>query len=86
MSTDVQKHEKKEAKARPKSSDKKTLGGHLKDLKAEFHKVVWPSRKDLIKQTATVIVTSGIIGAVIVGYDAAFAFGMQLFSAFILSL
>jgi len=49
----------------------------LQDIRAEFNKVIWPSRADLVKQTITVIITSAIIGAVISGLDYIFAFGYQ---------
>ena len=83
MSDEGKQREKKEANVK---SDKKTLAGHFKDIKAEFNKVVWPGKKDLVKQTTTVIITSGIVGGIIVGYDAIFAFGLQMFSYFVVGL
>ena len=41
----------------------------FKGMKAEFKKIVWPSRKEVGKNTVTVIVTSLIIGAVIFCMD-----------------
>jgi preprotein translocase subunit SecE len=40
---------------------------------AEFKRIVWPSREDLMKQTLTVIVISLIFGAYIAVLDGAFA-------------
>ena len=42
------------------------------DIFSEFKKIIWPNRSELIKKTTTVIITSGIFGAVIVGYDTIF--------------
>ena len=57
-----------------KSESKKTLSEFFKDIIGEFKKIVWPSRKDLVKQTATVIVTSLIIGVIIFGMDTIFGY------------
>jgi len=43
-------------------------------IRGEFRRVTWPSRNEVIKMTITVIVTSGIVGAIIVGYDAILSF------------
>ena len=53
---------------------KTTLKEFTDGIAGEFKKIVWPNRKDLIKQTATVIVTSMIIGVIIFGMDAIFGF------------
>ena len=52
----------------------KSKGSFLKDVKAEFKKVVWPSRKDARSKTVTVIVTSLIFGLIIFGMDTVIAF------------
>ncbi len=62
----------KPAKTKNKKSDKKKSGSFFSIYKAEFKKVVWPSRKDLIKETVTVIFLSLIVGVIIFGYDTAF--------------
>ena len=46
-----------QAKAKKKDNDKDTFA----DYKAEFKKIVWPTRIEVVKKTATVIVTSFII-------------------------
>ena len=53
------------------------------DIFAEFKKVIWPSRDELIKQTGTVVIASLIIGAVICGFDYIFGFGYDLLMKFI---
>ena len=48
--------------------------------KAEFRKIVWPTRETLIKHTATVIVVSLIFGAYIAALDGGFGW---LFGRFV---
>ncbi|MDR1065810.1 MAG: preprotein translocase subunit SecE [Clostridiales bacterium] len=71
----------------PSRGDKnasKTIGerfsAFFKEVKGEYNKVIWPSRQELVKQTVTVMLTSIIIGAVIVAYDSLFGFGMGAFA------
>ena len=46
-------------------------------VKAEFGKIIWPTREDIIKQTTAVVVVSIIVCAVIAALDYAFGFGMD---------
>lgn len=57
--------------AKKKNSDKDTFA----DYKAEFKKIVWPDRADMVKRTATVIVTSLIVGVIIFCMDTVFSAG-----------
>ncbi len=43
----------------------KTKVGFWKALKAEFKKIVWPSRNDVIKQTILIVVITIILGVII---------------------
>ncbi len=54
--------------------NEKSKGSFLKDVKAEFKKLVWPSRKDARSKTVTVIVTSLIFGLIIFGMDTVIAY------------
>ena len=38
-------------------------------LKAEFRKIIWPTKQDLVKQTGAVLVCSVILGVVIALLD-----------------
>ena len=60
-----------QAKAKKKDNDKDTLA----DYKAEFKKIVWTTRIEVVKKTATVIVTSFIIGVIIFCMDTVFTAG-----------
>jgi len=61
----------KTAKAAKKGNDKDTFA----DYKAEFKKIVWPTRPEVVKKTATVVVTSLIVGAIIFCMDTVFTAG-----------
>ncbi len=63
------------SKDKKKDDNKKTLNDRFNEYKGEFRKIVWPSRKDLYKQTVTVIVISLIVGVLIFGMDTVYGFG-----------
>lgn len=60
---------KNENKKNPEKDKKPKFSEVVADHKAEFKKIVWPSRKEVGKNTVTVIVTSLIIGAAIFCMD-----------------
>ena len=73
-----QTNEVKQTKPAPqaKAAKKKDNGKDtFADYKAEFKKIVWPSRPEVMKKTATVIVTSLIVGAIIFCMDTVFTAG-----------
>ena len=57
--------------AAKKDNDKDTFA----DYKAEFKKIVWPTRPEVVKKTTTVVVTSLIVGAIIFCMDTVFTAG-----------
>ena len=61
MSKDTNKKEKKEQK-----------NNFMKELRAELKKVTWPSRKELISNTITVITITLIIAAIVFVLDFTF--------------
>ena len=50
----------------------------FKGLKAEFRKIIWPSKKDIVKETAVVTVTSVILGLIIVIVDMIINLGINV--------
>lgn len=42
--------------------------------KAEFKKITWPTKKELVRQTFIVLSLSIIVGAIIFGYDMGLGF------------
>ncbi len=47
------------------------LTGIWKNLKAEFKKIIWPSKESLIKQIIAVVVSSLVVGLVVAVFDLA---------------
>lgn len=45
------------------------IGRFIREFKGEFKKIIWPSRKSLIRQTGTVLFITVIVGLIIAGYD-----------------
>lgn len=79
-----QTHEDKKEKQPKKQKDKKAgFSETIKDYKAEFKKIVWPSRPETVKKTFTVVVTSILIGLIIFGMDTVFTTGLQFVIGFI---
>ena len=50
----------------------------LKGVRAEFGKIIWPSRELLMKETAAVVAVSVVLGAVIAILDWALQLGLGL--------
>lgn len=48
----------------------KNLVRFFKDIRSELKKVIWPSRTQLIKSTATVLLSCVVLGVLIWGFDA----------------
>ncbi len=79
---DDKNSKKKNKDAEPDSAiNKATRGvnGWFKNIIGEFRKIVWPDKKALVKHTVNTVVTTAIVGAVIVGLDFLFSNGYSLF-------
>ena len=50
----------------------------FKGVKAEYNKIIWPNKEDLIKQTIAVITVSLILGLLIVSMDWLIRNGLEL--------
>ena len=59
----------------PKAAPKKSF---MKGVKAEFGKIVWTKKKDLIKQTVLVVVVALILGVLITAVDSVVLEGSNL--------
>jgi len=57
--------ENKKVKEKKEGGFSEWFGG----IMGEFKRISWPDRKELVKMTVTVIVTSGVFGGIIVLYD-----------------
>ena len=63
--------------ARPARA-KKSKEGFFAQVRAEFRKVIWPSGKSLWKMTASVLISSVVLGAIIVAVDLVIRLGLEL--------
>jgi len=59
------------------SGNESALQGFWKGLKSEFHKIIWPGRETLIKQSAAVVIVSVIVGAIIAIIDRGVLYGID---------
>ena len=48
----------------------------FKGLKAEFKKIIWPSRETVLKESGVVLVISVVLGLVIFGVDILIKLGL----------
>jgi preprotein translocase SecE subunit len=56
----------------------------VSEYRAEFRRIVWPSKQILFKHTVTVIAVSAIFGAYIALLDGVFGFGLRQFIQLVL--
>ncbi len=77
--------EKKETSAKKSKKDKNgffaKVGDFFTGVKAEFGKIIWPTRDDIIKQTTAVVIVSAISCALIAVLDIAFEYGMNFITS-----
>jgi len=48
--------------------------GWWNGIAGEFKRISWPTRNQIIKMTIAAIITSGIVGLIIIAYDFSLAF------------
>ena len=60
---------KKNVSGDDKASVTETAGSWWSGILGEFKRIAWPNRSQLVRMTIAAIITSGIVGAIIVGYD-----------------
>ena len=62
------------------SDNKEQKPSFFEGVKAEFNKISWPERTDLIKQSIAVVCTSVVVGIIIALIDFAVKYGVNLLS------
>ena len=62
-------------------AQKSGLSSFINGVKAEFNKIMWPSKDDIIKQTTSVVVISLIVGAMIAVFDYGFGYLVNLITS-----
>ena len=55
----------------------------LKDFNLEVKKIIWPSKKELVRKTLIVIVNCCLFGAFIFAVDAVVGYAMNLIAAYL---
>lgn len=50
-------------------------------VKAEFGKIIWPTKDDMVKQTTAVVIVSVICCALIAVLDYVFGYGMNIITS-----
>ncbi len=69
------RNDSKKTEAAAKTDKQK--GGFFKALKAEFHRVIWPEKDSVIKETTAVVVVTVLLGVVIALLDFVIRFGID---------
>ncbi|HBN11387.1 MAG TPA: preprotein translocase subunit SecE [Ruminococcus sp.] len=78
------KSEEKKTSAKSNKNNKKTSSGgnkvtkYFRDLRSEFKKVVWPTKKQVVNNTLVVLVTIVIFSIFVGGLDTLMFKGLQL--------
>lgn len=57
--------------------EKKAKKGFFKGLKAEFKKIVWPSKDTVKKETTAVVLSTAALGVIITFLDLAIKLGVD---------
>lgn len=71
-------NEKNSKKAAAAKKPKKSIVKYFKDLKSEFKKVVWPSKKTVFNNTVVVLITLIVSGLFVWGLDTLFVTLLRL--------
>lgn len=79
--TSEKKKEKTPAKSSAKNQKKQPnkVAKYFKDLKSEFKKVVWPTKKQVINNTTVVLVTILLIGIFVGAFDTIGGWALKMF-------
>lgn len=77
-----EKNSDKKTDSKSVKKDKKKQPGkvakYFKDLRSEFKKVVWPTKKQTFNNTSVVLATVLLIGVFVGGFDALLGFLLKL--------
>ena len=62
------------------SEEKKT--SFFTGLKQEFHKIIWPNKNSLVRQTIAVVIVTVVLGLIIAAVDYAAQLGIDVLMSF----
>ncbi len=74
------KNEEKAAGGKEKAALKRSW---FQELKAEFHKIVWPDKNSLVKESIAVIIIAIIIGCIVSLVDMGLSKGLETLMALV---
>lgn len=60
------------------NTSKAPKGHWFAGLKAEFHKIIWPTKESLAKQTTAVVIVSVVVGLIIAMFDFIIQHGVDI--------
>ncbi len=63
------------------SAEKQTRPSFFKGVKAEFKKIVWPDRKETIRQSIAVVAISVTVGIIIAILDYVIKYGVNFLTS-----
>ena len=69
---------KKETKKQAENKDEKKKRSFFKGVKAEFKKIIWPTKETVARETGAVVLFSVILGVLIAIIDAIIKAGLGL--------
>ena len=61
-------------------ADDKNKVSFVKGVKAEFNKITWPDKDDLIKDSVAVVCISAVLAALIALFDTVIQYGINFMS------
>ncbi len=61
-------------------ADEKNKVSFFKGVKAEFSKITWPDKDDLIKESVAVVCISAVLAALIALFDTVIQYGINFMS------
>lgn len=59
-------------------NEKQNKPSFFKGVKAEFKKIVWPNRDDVVKQSVAVAIIAVVLGLIIAALDFVMQFGIDI--------
>ncbi len=74
---DTKKADKKSDKKKSKKNPFKSIAGFFKSVRSEGKKVVWPTGKEVVKNTLVVLLVVFVVGLAIYAIDTGLTLGMK---------
>lgn len=69
--------EKSDVKGKATKKEKTQKKSFFKGVKTELNRIVWPAKDALVKETATVVIVSVVVGVIIAIVDVGVKFGFD---------